>query len=62
MSQQFRLDAIAEWAPCLEGPSEPASHTEHRAALEATVFRSGAGPRELVLELDAGELRIRRFD
>lgn len=41
------------------GPSEPESHTEHQAALDATVFRGSPESPELVLELDAGRLRIR---
>ncbi len=41
------------------GPSEPESHTEHQAALAATLFRSASDPFELVLELDSGELRLR---
>ena len=56
MSQQFRLDSNGpEW----EGPSEPECHTEHQAALDATLFRERARAEELVLELVAGELRIR---
>jgi len=42
------------------GPTESASHTEHQAALDATVFQGDAARRELVLELEAGELRLRR--
>ncbi len=45
------------WAP---GPSESASATEHQAALDATLFRGETQARELVLELEAGELRLRR--
>jgi len=45
--------------PCWSGPSEPQSATEHQAALDATVFRAGADPYEVVLELDAGKLRLR---
>ncbi|MEZ4334825.1 MAG: hypothetical protein R3F35_23955 [Myxococcota bacterium] len=41
------------------GPSESASAVEHQAALDATVFRAASRARELVLELDAGELRLR---
>jgi len=44
------------WVP----PSEPESHTEHLAALDATVFRTARDQYELVLELEAGELRVRR--
>jgi hypothetical protein len=39
-------------------PSEGQSHTEHRAALDATLFRAEPDPDELVLELEAGELRL----
>lgn len=42
-----------------EGPSEPQSAIEHQAALDATVFRTARNPYELVLELDAGQLRLR---
>jgi hypothetical protein len=42
------------------GPSESASATEHQAALEATLFRRDRQVRELVLELEAGVLRLRR--
>lgn len=45
------------WAP---GPSESASAIEHQAALDATLFRREQRARELVLELEAGELRLRR--
>ena len=41
------------------GPSEPESHTEHAAALDATLFRQARDPYELVFELEAGRLRIR---
>ncbi|MBJ18368.1 MAG: hypothetical protein GY910_17110 [bacterium] len=44
------------------GPSEPQIHTEHRAALDATLFRSASDLHELVLELDSGELRLRTPD
>ena len=36
------------------------SYCEHQAALDATVFRPDRDADELVLELEAGELRIRR--
>ena len=61
MSQQewkwkYRVDeGSAGWA----GPSEPESHIEHQAALDATVFRGARDSDELVLELDSGELRLR---
>lgn len=42
------------------GPTEPESHREHQAALDATVFRDGGGDTlEIVFELEAGQLRIR---
>ena len=47
---------VSRWT---SGPSEPESHTEHQAALDATVFRGVEGPCEIVLELDSGELRVR---
>jgi len=61
MSQQTRKDSGLEphgagWI----GPSEPESHSEHLAALDATLFRRGAEIDELVIELDSGELRIQR--
>jgi len=40
-------------------PSEPDSHIEHQSALDATLFRQGSDPYELVLELESGELRVR---
>lgn len=55
--------SLAGFAPLDEpdawnaGPSELQSATEHQAALDATVFRP-ADPFELVLELDAGQLRL----
>jgi hypothetical protein len=47
----------AAFAP---GPSEAASAIEHQAALDATLFRRERAVRELVLELEAGELRLHR--
>ena len=44
------------------GLSESESHTEHEAALEATLFESAGPSRELVLELEAGQLHLRRQD
>ena len=40
--------------------SEEESFREHRDALEATVFLRDHRRREVVLELEAGELRVRR--
>ena len=62
MSQAARNHANEAWpvgvgAP---GPSESASAIEHQAALDATLFRSERRTRELVLELAAGELRLRQ--
>lgn len=62
MSQGARNHAREAWpvgvgAP---GPSESASAIEHQAALDATLFRRERRTRELVLELEAGELRLRR--
>jgi hypothetical protein len=59
MSQHYRIDRIDESQPSWAGPNEPESHTEHQAALDATLFHSSGDFRELVFELDAGELRIR---
>ena len=64
MKQEFRLEVVGEFGPLMGGPSEPESFVEHQAALEATLFRPNAldpeqNP-ELVLELEAGRLRVRR--
>ena len=51
-----RMDeGMAAWS----APSEPQSHIEHQAALEATLFSQASDPYELVLELEFGELRVR---
>jgi hypothetical protein len=60
MSQQFRMDRVPQSQSAWMGPSEPESHTEHEAALDATLFHSAGEASELVLELEAGELRVRR--
>ena len=60
MSQQFGSNSMGDYGPCLSSLSEPESYTEHQAALDATLFRSDRDANELVLELEAGELRIRR--
>lgn len=61
MSQPFRNGTIAEGSFDWSGLSEREAHTEHRDALDATIFRAeGATSSELVLELEAGELRVRR--
>ena len=53
---QTRMDeGMTAWS----GPSEPQSHVEHQAALDATLFRQASDPYELVLELESGELRLR---
>ena len=59
MARSNRNAGLEQTPPRFDGPSEPESHTEHRAALDATIFRAGADPYELVLELEAGELRVR---
>mgnify|MGYP007087657592 CR=1 FL=1 len=59
MSKQDGKFGVEDGQPCWSSPDEPQSHTEHQAALEATVFRSARDPYELVLELDAGRLRVR---
>lgn len=53
----FEACPAAAFSP---GPSESASAIEHQAALDATLFRREQEARELVLELEAGELRLRR--
>jgi hypothetical protein len=61
MSQPRRPDRVIESGTAWVGPSERDSHTEHQAALDATVFQKYTGDAfELVLELEAGELRVRR--
>jgi hypothetical protein len=60
MSQQDRKHGMDEGRTVWAGPSEPQSHTEHQAALDATLFRSASDPYELVLELESGELRLRQ--
>ena len=63
MSQRSRNHPTREACPTTAfspGPSESASATEHQAALDATLFRREQEARELVLELEAGELRLRR--
>ena len=60
MSQPRRPDGVVESGPAGVGPSEPQSHTEHQAALDATIFQQQTDAAvELVLELEAGELRVR---
>jgi hypothetical protein len=54
------MDRIDHSQPSWVGQSESESHTEHQAALDATLFHSSGDLHELVFELDAGELRIRR--
>jgi len=58
MSQQDWKRRVEDGASFWAGPSEPQSHTEHQAALDATLFRSTSDPYELVLELESGELRL----
>ena len=59
MSTQDGKLGIDDGQPCWSGPNEPQSHTEHQAALDATVFQVANDPCELVLELDSGRLRVR---
>ena len=59
MSSQYPTAPTENDPPCGPGPSEPQSATEHQAALEATVFSASRDPYEVVLELDAGKLRLR---
>lgn len=63
MAQRRRTPSALETCPTAAfppGPSESASAIEHQAALEATLFRREQEARELVLELESGELRLRR--
>lgn len=62
MVQESRIGTIDESQPCWTGPTEGESHTEHQAALDATLFRSVVDPCELVLELESGELKLREAD
>ena len=57
MSQHGR---IAQSGDIEAGPSEPESHIEHQAALDATLFQGSNDCEELVFVLDAGELRVLR--
>jgi len=59
MSQDDRMNGFEYGLPSWDGQSEPESHTEHQAALDATLFHPSGDFQELVLELDAGELRVR---
>ena len=60
MSKETGSDSTVCLDAGWSAPSEPESHTEHLAALDATLFRNAHDRYEVVLELDAGELRIRR--
>ena len=60
MPQQNGIDRIDLGWPSWAGPSEPESHTEHQAALDATLFQPCGDSQELVIELDSGKLRILR--
>lgn len=60
MAQGLSMEWIVENGPCFGGLSEPQSFSEHQAALDATLFRPACDASELVLELEAGELRVRR--
>lgn len=59
MCQQDWKRRLDDGQPFWGGPTEPQSHTEHQAALDATLFRAVSDPYELVLELESGELRLR---
>ena len=59
MSQSFRPESIADWAGLQRAPSEVECHTEHREALDATVFQPEDGAQELIFELAGGQLRVR---
>ena len=48
-----------EAATAVVGPSEDQSASEHQAALDATLFRAGPDPSELILELHSGRLFLR---
>lgn len=59
MSEDETKVRAQETQPGWYGPSEPQIHTEHRAALDATLFRAASDPYELVLELESGQLRVK---
>lgn len=59
MSEKQGKTRMDEGMTGWSAPNEPQSHVEHQAALEATLFRQGSDPYELVLELESGELRVR---
>ncbi len=60
MSQKNGMDGFDYRLTSSVSQSEPESHTEHQAALDATLFHPSGDFQELVFELDAGKLRIRR--
>ena len=60
MSEQFGLNAVPQYLDLATGISEPEIYSEHRDALDATLFRPDRDACELVFELEAGELRVRR--
>ncbi len=60
MSYRNGPDLVCEYGPYPGSLSESESYIEHQAALDATVFRSDRPANELILELDAGEWRVRR--
>lgn len=60
MAQKDRMDEDDRSHDGWIGQSESQSHTEHQAALDATLFHPIGEFQELVFELDAGELRIRK--
>ena len=53
-----RVRRPGAWEATAPALSEEESHREHRAALEATLFRKRASEDEVVLELAEGQLRI----
>ena len=59
MSQHNRMGWIGQGPPAWVGQSEPESHSEHQAALDATLFHTSGDSDELVFELVGGELRSR---
>ena len=59
MSQSSVWEKPGEYGPFSASLPEPVIHSEHQAGLDSTLFRPACDASELVLELEAGELRVR---
>jgi hypothetical protein len=60
VSPKTRRPAPVEHAWPTHSLSEEASHREHHAALEATLFERRDAADEVVFELESGELRLQK--